>query len=441
MKLFYAIVILTILNNCSFDNKTGIWKNENIPSKETNDIFSEFKDLSTLNNSFDEIIKKSDDFIFNISPSFINYEWKDIFYDKSNNFKNFKYKDLNKLSYKSKKITKYKIDKYLLYEDENIISTDIKGNIIIFSLKNKKLFSKFNFYKNQYTKVKKKLNIIVNKNIIYVTDNIGYIYSFDYKKNKILWAKNIKIPFRSNLKIFNNKLIAADQNNHLYFIDTKSGDILKVIPTEETLIKNKFINNLSLDDKTSYFLNTYGSLYSIDISTLKINWVFNLNKSLDLNPSNLFIGSQLINDNNKIIITTNNMTYTLDALTGRFISKKNFSSNLKPILVNNYLITVTKKNLLVMMNVNNGKIIYSYNINQKISELLNIKKKKVSFKDIFLVNDNIFIFLDNSYLLKFNIYGDLNVVSKLPAKLNSQPIFINQTIIYSNFNNKISIID
>ena len=441
MKLFYALVILIIFTNCSFDNKTGIWKNENIISKETNDIFSEFEELSTLNNSFDEIIKKSDDFIFNISPSFINYEWKDIFYDKSNNFKNFKYKDLNKLSYKSKKITKYKIDKYLLYEDENIISTDIKGNIIIFSLKNKKLFTKFNFYKNQYKKVKKKLNIIVNKNIIYVTDNIGYIYSFDYKKNKILWAKNIKIPFRSNLKIFNNKLIAADQNNHLYFIDTKSGDILKVIPTEETLIKNKFINNLSLDNKTSYFLNTYGSLYSIDISSLKINWVFNLNKSLDLNPSNLFIGSQLINDNNKIIITTNNMTYILDALTGRFISKKNFSSNLKPILVNNYLITVTKKNLLVMMNVNNGKIIYSYNINQKISELLNIKKKKVSFKDIFLVNDNIFIFLDNSYLLKFNIYGDLNVVSKLPAKLNSQPIFINQTIIYSNFNNKISIID
>ena len=441
MKLFYALVILIIFTNCSFDNKTGIWKNENIISKETNDIFSEFEELSTLNNSFDEIIKKSDDFIFNISPSFINYEWKDIFYDKSNNFKNFKYKDLNKLSYKSKKITKYKIDKYLLYEDENIISTDIKGNIIIFSLKNKKLSSKFNFFKNKYKKVKKKLNIIVNKNIIYVTDNIGYIYSFDYKKNKILWAKNIKIPFRSNLKIFNNKLIAADQNNHLYFIDTKSGDILKVIPTEETLIKNKFINNLSLDNKTSYFLNTYGSLYSIDISSLKINWVFNLNKSLDLNPSNLFIGSQLINDNNKIIITTNNMTYILDALTGRFISKKNFSSNLKPILVNNYLITVTKKNLLVMMNVNNGKIIYSYNINQKISELLNIKKKKVSFKDIFLVNDNIFIFLDNSYLLKFNIYGDLNVVSKLPAKLNSQPIFINQTIIYSNFNNKISIID
>ena len=441
MKLFYALIILIIFNNCSFDNKTGIWKNESIISGESKDVFSKFEALSNSNSSFDKIIEKPEDFLFKISTSLNNYEWNDIFYDKSNNFKNFKYKDLNKLSYKSKKITKYKIDKYLLYEDENIITTDTKGNIIVFSLKNKKLLSKFNFYKKQYKKIKKKLNIIVNKNIIYVTDNIGYMYSFDYKKNKILWAKNVKIPFRSNLKIFNNKLITADQNNHLYFIDIKSGDILKLIPTEETLLKNKFINNLSLDNETSYFLNTYGSLYSIDNMTMRINWVFNLNQSLDLNPSNLFTGSQLINDNNRIIVSTNNMTYILDNITGRIIDKKNFTSNLKPILVNNYLITVTKKNLLVMMNVINGRIIYSYNINKKIADFLNTKKKKVSFKDIVLVNDNIFIFLDNSYLLKFNIYGDLYEVNKLPAKLNSHPIFINQRMIYLNFKNKISIVD
>ena len=441
MKLFYALLILIIFNNCSFDNKTGIWKNENITSDVSNDIFSEFEELSTSNLSFDKIIVKPEDFLFKISTSLNNYEWNDIFYDKSNNFKNFKYKGLNKLSYKSKKITKYKIDKYLLYEDENIITTDIKGNIIIFSLKDKKLLTKFNFYKNQYKKVKKNLNIIVNDNIIYVTDNIGYIYSFDYKKKKILWAKNVKIPLRSNLKIFNKKLIAADQNNHLYFINIKNGDILKLIPTEETLLKNKFVNNLSLDNETSYFLNTYGSLYSIDNETMRINWVFNLNQSFDLNPSNLFIGSQVINNNNRIIVSTNNMTYIIDAITGRIIFKKNFTSTIKPILVNNYLLSVTKKNLLVMTDVSSGKIIYSYNINQEIADLLNTKKKKVSFKDIVLVNNKIFIFLDNSYLLKFNIYGDLNEVIKLPVKINSQPIFINETIIYTSLKNKISIVD
>ena len=441
MKLFYFLIILIFFSNCSFDNKTGIWKNENITSKEESNIFSEFKDLSTFNSSFNKIVQRPENFILKIPVSFNNFEWKDVFYDKSNNYKNFKYKNLNKLSYKSIKISKYKLNKHLLYENENIITTDIKGNIIIFSLKNKKLISKFNFYKKQYKKIKKKLNIIVDKNIIYVTDNIGYIYSFDYKKNKILWAKNIKVPFRSNLKILNNKLIAADQNNHLYFIDTNKGDILKLIPTEETLIKNRFINNLSLDNKSLYFLNTYGSIYSIDNITMRINWVFNLNQSLDLNPSNLFISTQLINDNNKIIITTNRLTYILDANTGRIIYKKNFTSNLKPILVNNFLLTVTNKNLLIMMDLNNGKIIYSYNINQKIADSLNIKKKNVSFKDIALVNDNVFIFLDNSYILKFDIYGDLNEVDKLPVKLNSQPIFINETIIFSSLKNRISIID
>jgi hypothetical protein len=49
----------------------------------------------------------------------------------------------------------------------------------------------------------------------------------------------------------------------LFFFNKKNGEILKLIPTEETIIKNKFINNLSLNKKI-FFLNTYGSLYSID---------------------------------------------------------------------------------------------------------------------------------------------------------------------------------
>ena len=45
------------------------------------------------------------------------------------------------------------------------------------------------------------------------------------------------------------------------------------------------------------------------------------------------------------------------------------------------------------MNMNNGKIQYSYNINKKIAQFLNIKKKKVQVKNIFLINDKLFIFL------------------------------------------------
>ena len=54
MKVFYVLIILLIFNNCSFDNKTGIWKTD-ICIKIKKDEFSEFQDLSIANTSFDKI--------------------------------------------------------------------------------------------------------------------------------------------------------------------------------------------------------------------------------------------------------------------------------------------------------------------------------------------------------------------------------------------------
>ena len=79
------------------------------------------------------------------------------------------------------------------------------------------MFFKNTIFIKKYKKIEKKLNIALDKNILFVSDNLGYLYSYDYNANKILWAKNFKIPFRSNLKLLNNKIIAANQNNDLFF--------------------------------------------------------------------------------------------------------------------------------------------------------------------------------------------------------------------------------
>lgn len=441
MKLFYCLIILVLFQNCSFDKKSGIWKNENAIPDVDKDYLKELETLSSSNKLFDKIIPVDGNFKFKLTSVVDNSDWNDIFFKKNNNLQNFKYNDLNRILFKSKKLSRHSTSNFIMFEDGNVILSDFIGNIIVFSINQKKIITKFNFYKKKHKKINKLLNFIVENNTIYVSDNLGYLYALDYRNNKILWAKNYKVPFRSNLKLFKNKLIASNLNNSLFFFDKNNGNNLKLIPTEETIVKNQFKNNLSLDEKTLFFLNTYGSLYSIDNESMRINWFINLNQSLDLNPSNLFLGHPIINENESIIVSSNQFTYIVNKLNGSIKYKKNFSSQIKPIMLNNYLFLITKNNLLIAMDIQKGEIIYSTDINQSVAEYLNIKKKKVKFKNLMISNNKILIFLENSYVIKFSIMGNIEQVYKLPTKINSFPIFINSSMVFLNKKNKVSIID
>ena len=440
MNILKFLFIFIILQHCSFDNKSGIWQNENDKQKKDN-VFKDFKKLSTTKDFFNEKIKIEKNYLIDLSKNIVNKQWKDIYYNNSNNYKNFKYENLNKLTFKSKKFSKYNINKYKLYENGNIILSDDGGNLFIFSIKEKRIIRKFNFYKNKFKKIKKKINFLVANNIIFVSDNLGYLYAIDYKKDKVIWAKNYKIPFRSNLKLYQNTLIAANQNNSLFFFNETNGDLLKKIPTEETLIKNEFINNLSISKNNLFFLNTYGSLYSININLMSVEWFININQSLDLNPSNLFVGKEIINHEGILVTSSNNFTYIFDEKSGSLLYKKNFISSVKPILNNIHLFLITKNNFLICLNLKDKKIVYSHDINQKIAEFLNLKKKKVEPQSIFLVNNKIFIFLKNNYLIIFNINGELEEIRKLPSKIHSNPIFINNSIFYLDQKNRLLVLN
>ena len=111
-------------------------------------------------------------------------------------------------------------------------------------------------------------------------------------------------------------------------------------------------------------------------------------------------------------------------------------------MIGNQLFLISKNNLLISTNLIDGKIIFSYDINEEIKKFLNLKKKKkVVFREIFFVNEKIFVFLFNSYLLKFNINGNLENVSKLPQNINSNIIFVDSSMLFINTRKKISIIN
>ena len=282
MKIFKVLLVIFIFCGCSFDNKTGIWKDENAISKKK---LSNKDDLININqlfnkNSFNKTINLEKNFNFNLTKPKDNFSWLDPYFNDTNNSENFLVNSLENEIFSSKRLSKNKTGKFTFFSDNKLIISDTKGNIIIFSKNKNKILYKFNFYKKKFKKVKKILNIIIENNIIYVSDNLGYLYSYNLELRKIIWAKNYKIPFRSNLKLKDNKIFASNQNNDLLILNKNSGETIKQIPTEPTVLKNQFINGIAHDRaKTLFFLNSYGSLYAIDTKNLSVKWFINLNQS------------------------------------------------------------------------------------------------------------------------------------------------------------------
>ena len=190
-----------------------------------------------------------------------------------------------------------------------------------------------------------------------------------------------------------------------------------------------------------FFINTFGSLYSINNDNFRINWFINLNEDVNSNPGSLFDGNKILIYENKLIVSSAKFTYILDTLNGSILYKINFSSNISPVVIDNHLILITKNKLLVALNLLNGQVFFSSDISQDIKNFLDVKKYDVQIKKMNILSNKIYIFLNNSNLLVYNFKGELMEIKKFPTKINIQPIFINDSILSLNSKNKLLIID
>ena len=113
----------------------------------------------------------------------------------------------------------------------------------------------------------------------------------------------------------------------------------------------------------------------------------------------------------------------------------------RPFISGKNLFLITKDDLLVCINLDSKKIVYSLDISKNIANYLDTKKKTISIQSSAIINNDIFLFLDNSYLVKFSSLKKIKEINKLPSKLNSFPIFINDSIIYLNNKNKLLLLN
>ena len=142
------------------------------------------------------------------------------------------------------------------------------------------------------------------------------------------------------------------------------------------MVKNDFKNNIAINKKDLFFLNNFGSLYSVNKENLRINWFINVNTSLESNIEKLFSSNEIQIFDDNLIISTDNILQVLNNKNGSTKFKIPISSQISPIINKDYIFIVSNNNLLISVQISTGKIIYSYEINKLISDYLNSKKRK-----------------------------------------------------------------
>ena len=449
MKSLFLIFTTLLVTSCSFDNKTGIWRdaskivleNQNTNLSESGQTQRRLEDVFTKNKIFNEEKNSLTTFEFDLDLPKRLESWTEKYANLNNNVPNILYRGDKIFISKTSKLSKTSKNKDSIFYNNNLVSYDHKGKIFVYSLdQNKKIFE-YNFYKKKFKKIEKEIFLITDSDILYVADNLGYVYAINLKNKSLIWAKNYGIPFRSNLKFFGGQLFLANQDNTVYSINPLNGEKNWQFATSLTFLKTDFKNNFAIDEVSNnlFFLNTSGELYSINFINQKINWVINFKNSSLSSDTGLFLSLPIVLKNKNLIIVTENAILNIDFETSsrnwRFPSK----IILKPILTSNYTYVVAKNNLLICLDNVTGQVIWSKNIFKSLLKEKKILKKIGKFQDFKMINNELNIFSKNGYVLSFDHNnGYFKFVDKISNKgISSEVFFLKDSMFLIDNKNKL----
>jgi len=484
-KIILFFFVLFFLTNCSFDNKSGIWsgdtkkqvsnpkdpKSKDIGKLTKNRKFKlacafiksrkEFEECQTgitkgiqgkvlevvfsETKLFDEEKNVSLTTKINIEPATKNRDWQEKYLNSSNNISNIFYSNQKEIILKSSKLSKRYNDGNAIIYNGNFISYDHRGSIYVYSPKVKKKIFEYNFYKKNYKKYNKKINLIINNGVIYAADNLGYLYAISISERKILWAQNYGIPFRSNIKIIKNQIIVSNQDNIIYSINKIDGEKNWQLATSYTFLKSDFQNNILIDkiNKNILFINTSGELYSINYENRKINYMLNFNSFALGGGSDLFQGLPISLKDGNLLASTGSVLLNYDAQTATRKWVSQVSVKIKPIITENNIFLITKNKLLVCLDLKTGQVLWSKKIYGQVD---NIKEKKRndklgSAKDLIISGNELLILTTNGFLLSFNYKNGKLISSKKisRSKIASRFTFAEGKMFLMNNSNKLVI--
>ena len=418
-RLILLFCTIFLLNNCSFNENSRIWKDKESPlenKENVTKIFADEQNVSVELNpdiSLDlRNIKLSNKIIDNQNNiGLLNYAGA---LQKIGNFKFSKLDNLDQFNLKP------------VFLNDGIIFFDNKGSILRFN-DDQKVIWKNNFYSKSEKKLKPKLNFALDNENLIVVDNIAKYFSINLNSGELNWIKNNSYPFNSDIKILRDKFFAIDYKNTLRCFNINDGSECWNLQTEDSFtISNSKFSLIILDNKV-IFNNSIGDITAVDIESGLIVWQLPTQSSSIINETYNFKISKLVADGNSIFFSNNkNEFYSIDVKTGTINWINKINSNLTPILTSDLIFTVSNDGFLFTIQKNTGNIIRINDLYKTYKE-----KKRKDLKPIgFIIgNTNIYISNNDGKLIIADLTsGQVNFIEKISGDAISEPFIFNQNL-------------
>ena len=416
-----AVLILSffLVNNCSFNENSGIWKDKQKALEDQKNIEKVFLDKELVTSEFNQELEidlaniKTNNKIIDNKNNFGSQNYEGLF-NRVGNYKFSKLENVNQLNFKP------------IFLDNGLIFFDKKGSIIRFDNSQKILWKK-NYYSKTEKKLKPQLNFKLSDKDLLVVDSIAKYYSINIDSGEINWSKNNTYPFNSEIKKYKDKFFVVDYKNTLrcYYVD--DGSECWNLQTEDSFtISNSKFSLIIIEDMV-IFNNSIGDITAVDIETGMITWQLPTQSSSIINETYNFKISKLVSDNKSIYFSNNkNEFYSIDVKTGATNWINDINSNLTPIIIGNLLFTVSNNGYLYVIEKDKGNIIRITDlyINYKIKKRKNINPVgfAIGNSKLFLTNtDGNMIFVD----LRL---GNITGIEKVTGNLTSKPFIFNQNL-------------
>ena len=433
IKYLTFFLIFTLFSSCSFDNKTGIWSGSEEEKRRISEL--EKKQSRKIDvvkiYSTESIYSKEIPAVKSISltePK-TNLSWKMSGFNLQNFLGNIYLSGIDN-NFLKKKIgkNKFSISKVMatpLVFNDNIIFADDTGTIFSINQRGKVNWKK-NIYKKIYKKIYKNLTFSIDKDKIYVADNIGFIYVISVENGKLIWIKNHGIPIKSNVKVFDNKIFVINQDNRLFCLDAESGSKIWDVRSVSSFIKSQNFLALAISKEGDVIvLNSSGNLLKIKANNGSVYWSINTTGSMLAHDTDFFKSSDIVISDNEIIFSALSSIFSFNLHNGYLNWKKNIDTKNTPIIDGNNIFLVSNNGYFINIDRKSGKIIWSTNI----LKVLKKKKQQTNIMGFVMGSGKIYAVSLNGYLIICSaVSGNVEYFKKIGDTITVSPIINNGSL-------------